>query len=318
VRTTTTTTSDAIDQSPPQITTVSIPGGLRGIVATEISAASATIQSLPDQETWCDLIASIVNDSSSLPGYEVLKYSGGNEVFRATLTWGSGDTSESIDVVCKKTVSPGGLKGLADSFRSSRARKNFDRGLLLMTANIATPLPLAAIDRARPRTNWLITEFLPDLVDLDRIALADLPQIPSDQQRETKDAIIKATSNLFARLEKGNLFHRDLKASNILLDGWQRPDHPDKPLRTVLVDLDGLHKTARTDSTRWKPLVRLAASLRDYPSLSRTDFVRFLKTYLAATDDPAWRDHFRRLSQQAEQYAEKSRARKAHKLDGYT
>lgn len=295
---------------------VTIAGGPHGVAVTGFDNSTDCDRPFPDQPTWSELLASIVNDPSGLAGYELLKYSGENEVFRATLTWKAGQAPASYEVVCKKTARQRGLRGLLDSLRAPRARKNFDRGFLLRSLGIATPLPLAMITHSQARADWLVTEYIPDLVDLDRIALVDLPRLQSRRLRKNKDALIAATGELFARLYRNNLYHRDLKASNILIAGWQSPG---KTLRTTLVDLDGLERGVRGATRRWKPLLRLAASLLDNPSLTRSDFARLLRTYLSDTEGnpSAWRGHFLRLLPAATRYADQSRRRKTHKLDGY-
>jgi hypothetical protein len=89
----------------------------------------------------------------------------------------------------------------------------------------------------------------------------------------------------------------------------------------MLVDLDGLHPRRWWDRRRrWQPLIRLGASLRDYPGLTRTDFARFLHRYLSQIGRPKaeWKTHFRRLTRDATEYAQRSQLRKTHKLDGFT
>jgi hypothetical protein len=67
-------------------------------------------------------------------------------------------------------------------------------------------------------------------------------------------------------------------------------------------------------------LVRLAASLLDYISLTRSDYCRFLQTYLARAGLPreTWKEHYRSLAAQATDYVGRAQKRKTHKLDGYT
>jgi hypothetical protein len=88
-----------------------------------------------------------------------------------------------------------------------------------------------------------------------------------------------------------------------------------------IVDLDGLapRRWWRPDH-RWQPLTRLAASLLAYPSVTRADYARCLREYLARSgDDPAaWRPRFLQLAASAADYARRSRRRKSHKLDGFS
>ena len=157
---------------------------------------------------------------------------------------------------------------------------------------------------------------MPDAVDLDQVALALLPRLEPERQRHVKDAIIRALVDLIDRMTKRGIGHRDLKASNILLTHW---DSREEPAYAWLVDLEGLRLRGVFGARRWQPLIRLAASLRCYSSVTRTDFCRFLRDYLARTG--RGRDERRRLllglSEETTAYLRKAQRRKTGKLDGY-
>jgi len=170
----------------------------------------------------------------------------------------------------------------------------------LLKAGIDTAIPLARIERTSLRgSSWLVTEFLADVVDLDQIVLSLLPHLERRALHRVKTGLSEALVELFARLCDARFYHRDLKASNILFTNWEGREGT---ARTMLVDLDGLqHRRWWHARRRWQPLVRIAASLRDYPALSRTDYARFLHQYLSRVGIPTanWKAYFRRLAREA-------------------
>ena len=243
-----------------------------------------------------------------------MKYSKSGEVFRARF---AGRHDQPLDVVCRFSRSDGG--GTSFLKRPSRAQRTLRRAVRLLHVGIDTAIPLARIERtAPPRSSWLVTEFVADVVDLDQIVLALLSHLDRRVLHKVKAGLSEALVELFVHLYDARLYHRDLKASNILFTHW---DGLEGAPRTMLVDLDGLHhRSWWTTRRRWQPLVRLAASLRDYPTICRTDFARFLHQYLSRVGIPTAdrKARFRRLAREATAYTQRSRHRKSHKLDGFT
>ena len=90
-----------------------------------------------------------------------------------------------------------------------------------------------------------------------------------------------ALARLVKKLHDANVFFRDLHAGNILID-WRRGGEP----ALFLIDLHKAWFVARLqDWMRVRDLGQLCNSL----AASRTDGVRFLKTYLAGQPDAAYR-----------------------------
>ena len=301
--------------SPLVFTPIELPNGVRGEVLSVCRVPRPGLPAiLPSADVWRPWLAQLVAAPALLPGYSVLKYSKNGEVFRAR--FGGGD-DQPHDVVCRFSRSDG--RGASLLKRPSRAQRNLRRAVRLLHVGVDTAIPMARIERtATPRSSWLVTEFVADVVDLDQIVLTLLSHLDRRALRKVKAALSEALVDLFARLYDARLYHRDLKASNILITHW---DGREGPVGTMLVDLDGLHhRRWWTARRRWQPLVRVAASLREYPALCRTDFARFLQRYLSRVGIPTanWKAHYRRLARNAIDYARRSQLRKAHKLDGFT
>ena len=295
----------------------------------------------PTMEEWRAWLDILVRDSTQLPGFKTLKYSDSVEVFRARIPIPTTSGEAHLEVLCKRTEASGMVGRATGVFRSSRARRNFDRALTCLKAGIRTAIPLALIEKqTSPRTAWLVSVFLRDVVDLDCFAMRLLPRLNASRARSAKTAIALAVAEFLARFHRAGLHHRDLKASNILLADRDLFDprtsaratsgeptdaiplaDPPRTARAFVVDLDGLAGKSRwRPNQRWQPLVRLAASLIDYAEITRTDYARCLREYMAMCDhDPAqWRMHYRRLARRAMAYARRSQHRKSGKLDGFS
>jgi hypothetical protein len=142
--------------------------------------------------------------------------------------------------------------------------------------------------------------------------------LPGREIRQLKNDLIEAAAVLIKKLCAANLAHRDFKASNLLVQ-YVSGATLEKP-EIWLLDLDGLHKSRRGGSrAAMACVVRLAASLIEYPPITQTDLARLIKRTLREIEssDTNWRIAFRRAANQASNYARAARGRKAHKLDGY-
>jgi len=254
-----------------------------------------------------EFLTKLIADPSRLPGYASLKYSAAGEVLRADAALGSGVAQ----VVCKlsRAASLGRLL-------PSRARKNARRAQVLLSAGINTARPLALLERGRE--SWLVTAYMPDLVDLDQFALSVLPRLDARESHRWKRGVIERVANLFAQILQNGLHHRDLKGSNVLLSG---PNGAGGECKAVLLDLDGLRTwIPRKAAAERSRLTRLAASLLQYKSVTRADYARFLRAYLGSTGrhTAKWRTWFGDLSARGSDYNRRAQTRKSDKLDGYS
>lgn len=315
-------------ESDPYVESIELPGGWRGEVLSRCpypTPGSDKPCALPDAGQWHSWLTSLTTDPSALCGYTVLKVSAGAEVFRARMVC----SDRMIDVIGKQSRGLGSAWWLNGAWRPSRARRNFQKAHALLRAEIPTALPLAWIERRRPqRESWLVTRFVPDLVDLDQVALSLIVQLETNQVRAVKDGIIAALVELLLQFDRHGLHHRDLKASNILLQSW---DGGFGAARTFVADLDGLRRARfRAAALHRKHLIRLAASLLGYTTFTRADGFRLLQAYVGRrpgrpggtnrrnTTRNHCRSLFRTLASRSAQYSRRARRRKLHKLDGYT
>jgi len=298
-------------------TAIDLPGGWVGYVFSPGEESVGTCRDIA-LGRWRAWLVQLVSDPSALLGYQVLKYSRTREVVRARLPAERGTPDEDLEVVCKHSEVEGWGRRLLRASRCSRAHRDFDRARMLPRIGIDTARPLALLEkRLSPRSAWLVTEYLANVVDLDQAALNLLPQCPPHRTRAIKNRLIHAVAKCFALLRRHKLHHRDLKASNLLIAHW---DDPAAPARVYVVDLEGLRGRRWWKPREWRqPLIRLAASLLSYRSITRSDYARFLRSYLSCVGfaPGEWKDLFYTVAPQADRYARRSQTRKANKLDGY-
>lgn len=291
---------------------ITLAGGWRGQVLVDDSASTPSTAASNSLSGWRDWLQQLVDRPESLPGYQSVKYSAINEVVRARL--GPSDSAATIiEVICKRS-SPRGLVSRAMGIMGqSRARRNFRRGRALAERGLATAAPLALIEQSSRGESWIVTEYLPDLTDLDQIALTTLPNLGPRAAYRLKKGCILAVAELFAALERHAMHHRDLKATNILLSDAAATGskHP----RAYLVDLDGLRlRSWRRERDGRRRLMRLAASLAEYPTITRTDYARFLRQLAA---DGQWKQQMRSLALAAERYNRTADRRRGKKWETY-
>jgi len=277
--------------------------------AVETKSDLSGNSSFPSESDWTKWIARLLAESSDSKQRQYLKYSPSVEIFRDQIP--IGETAGGIEIICKRKKA----EGFLDRIRMSRAERNFRCGWMLLQAGIQTATPLAIVDCHKPmRESFLVTRYLPDLMDLDRIAMLELPRMSRPKAVKLKRVLCDQVSAHFARFHAGRLHHRDMKASNIMVLNANTPESAS----LCILDLDGLGAASKWRSgQRWQPLMRLAASLIEYRSITRADHARCLRRYLMLTDGKSrdWREMYRRLSVQARNYAVASGARKSGKLD---
>ena len=161
---------------------------------------------------------------------------------------------------------------IRDSFRPSRARRALQHGLMLEQNGIATPRSFAAAEVRQmrcPTAAYLITQQIPSVQTLSHF----LAQHPTANQ-----ALAQRLADLLARMHNKGFSNRDLKSSNILLDGDLRP---------FLIDLDGLQvwKTLKVQRAV-ADLARLAQGLSRHEKKLRFAQWRFLKRYCQQREPP--------------------------------
>jgi tRNA A-37 threonylcarbamoyl transferase component Bud32 len=152
--------------------------------------------------------------------------------------------------------------------RPSRGLRAFRKAHHLDALDIASPRPIAAAEKRRFRilsTSYLVTQEIPNAQELgDYLTKVSSPDIK----------VAKQLGELIGKLHKEGFTHRDMKETNLLLDGELHP---------FIIDLDGLKFVDRIPEDRAATdLQRLLRASTKYPSVTKRHRMVFLKHYCRA------------------------------------
>ena len=216
-----------------------------------------------------DVLAGLLANPDALfsrPGSRILKDSRTSKVAAITIAFPEGPR----EVILKRVNVRHWTEPFKNLLRPSAVLRSWINGHTLRDRWLPTPRPLAMLHRYRfgmPDIGYLLTEKVNEAEEL--IAK---PQAADRLARIIREMHDRAVS------------HRDLKASNVLLERGTEP---------VLIDLVGVRVgKAVSIRQRCKELARLNASFLASPFVSHTVRLRFLRTYLNAgewiTDWKSW------------------------------
>jgi tRNA A-37 threonylcarbamoyl transferase component Bud32 len=206
-------------------------------------------------------------------------------------------------------------------FRPSRAWRSWQAGQHLLSRGIPTPQNLAFVSRKRsfasdfifwflPHETYLITVKDEHAVDLATYARKVLSNLAPEVRRERILGLTNALAQLVRSLHERSLSHRDLKASNILIN----VDSIDGGEQLSLIDLVGVRlRHPLPWSRRVQNLARLCISLDAVAGRTRSDSLRFLRLYLPWGLSPLndWKGFWRAIEKgiQHKRYRNRRRGR---------
>jgi tRNA A-37 threonylcarbamoyl transferase component Bud32 len=165
----------------------------------------------------------------------------------------------------------------AASLRPTPALRSWQAGHGLRQRFLPTPRPLIVLHRVRRgllHEGYLLVEKIEPACDLRQFLNA--PRVEEGRRGQLLRTAIVELARVIREMHRRRISHRDLKAANVLvqMDGDHRP-------RIWLIDLVGVSRHRRLPRRRRvQNLARLNASFLQDPKITRTDRLRFLRTYL--------------------------------------
>ncbi len=228
---------------------------------------------------------------------------------------------EPASVIVKRVLPRNSWKRLTQMFGPSRNRRAWRIANMLINRDLPTAQPLAVIERFAGGVIRLdslcFTEYMVGSHDLETFLTTSVASLPTDLQRRVKDRLGSSIVRLLKAFHARGFAHRDLKAPNLLVK-WDAPYDGGPSL--TLIDMEGIRHVGRpSERQKMQALVRLCVSLLSCPACTRTDCLRFLKSYLT---DPGrtpwdWKAHWRDLHLLSASKLEAKEKRRAWKLKRY-
>jgi hypothetical protein len=291
-------------------------GGWRGMAVKRCKhpiEASRASQMVFDRAWWTAQLRDPLRwfKEAGEPG-EVCKASHSGMVRRVLLQ----HPSDRLPVIIKRPLARNWRRAIVQCLAVSRSLRGWRRGHAMLHRDIPTAHPLAVLERrVGPFVvdSLLVTEAVPEAVDLETFLRREYEErAPADWARLKRALIDRLVTHLRRFLERG-FYHRDCKASNVLVV-------PLPEMKLLWIDMDGVRPPGRHRRERelW-PLVRLHVSLLAVPGLTRTDRVRFLRAFFTrfGSSPDHWREAWGMLAQQSEEKVVALASRRAWKRKHY-
>jgi len=219
--------------------------GLRGHDAGEFKfvAADAGLVGWIRKDLAENIFAELIRDPDALmdrAASQILKDGPKTKVVRHTFRDGPGVP---LNAIIKRFHYRTGLRRLAFFFFPAPALRCLRGSLLLKSKGVLVPKPLAALeyrDWQNLGTSYYVTEEVGDSRSLQEFWRSAVRPLPRKRRRGARRAILRDLARLLAKLHSMNIYHRDLKSSNILVQGGEGGER-----RVFLVDLDRVQERSR-------------------------------------------------------------------------
>jgi hypothetical protein len=173
----------------------------------------------------------------------------------------------------------GFLQALKDLFRTHRGRRSWMAGIAFAARGIPTGRPLALVEvrkRGLLRESFLLMEDLSRFSGVHCYVLNNFNGA-SSRGADVRKRFAEALAAALSQLHKKDIYHGDLKSSNILVeeveDGW----------KFHYIDLDGVRIGRKVSlQQRAKNLAQIETSTPD--CMTRADRMSFFQRYLRSAD----------------------------------
>jgi len=180
---------------------------------------------------------------------------------------------------------------LKDLFRPSRAKRAWIAGNSCVMRGLSVAAPVAYLERRRGR--FLIESYLV----ANTVEGQNLTEFKAQRGRQfsEKRDWLDDLARFLTRMHGRQVANRDLKADNLIVS-----QKGTKGYDFFMVDFDGIEIGPVSWRTRVKNLTRLERGLRGSAAITRTDRLRFLRTYLGPRFEDQWKKYWCGIARQAD------------------
>jgi len=127
---------------------------------------------------------------------------------------------DSLDVAVKQFRSPGGLAGLRQKFRGTKARLSWDAALAFQAAGLPTARPLILAESLHGGPSFFVTEYLADVLEARFVfRAAEKGELEETFPKLDYEGFLAHLGRTLRRMHDAGCWHRDLSIGNVLLHG---------------------------------------------------------------------------------------------------
>jgi serine/threonine protein kinase len=279
-----------------EITEIAIAGGWRGRVAVRTSDGKRYSKS-----DWEKLLA---EPEKLFEGTEkTLKVDGANTVTVKHLDIGG----MGVKAVIKRRYRSGGIRGIFRMLGPAHSIWNFFTAVKVTQYELPAASPLAAIYHRK----FLFCDqsiYLSGYAEGTNLYefLRNVDSKSSERYRIMRE-LSQQMAYIFAELHRNNLWHRDAKATNFVVNRDN-----DGKYQVTITDVDGIKQyLLKSESRQLQGLWQLASTVMGLGGISRTDYLRTFKIYCeyAGIANKRHGDIYERLAEKAESKFRQRQAR---------
>ena len=270
-----------------EISEVAPAGGWRGWVAVRAAGKDQFSKS-----GWEKLLA---EPEKLLEGaQQTLKSEGLNTVTVKYLDIGG----RGVKAVIKRRHSGGGIRGFFRLMGAAHAIRNFIAAVKMRQYGMPVAAPLAAVYHKRflfCDESIYISEYVEGTNLYDFLKRM---QTQGEERYWIMREVSGRMAEIFAELHKNNLWHRDAKATNFVVNQDGEGEYC-----VTITDVDGIKQYfSHSEDRQMQGLWQLAASVMGLAGITRTDYLRMFEIYCdeVRIPDEQRGDIYRRLAQKAE------------------
>jgi serine/threonine protein kinase len=270
-----------------EISEVALAGGWRGWVAVRAAGKDQFSKS-----GWEKLLAS---PEKLLEGaQQTLKSEGLNNVTVKYLDIGG----RGAKAVIKRRHRGRGIRGIFRSMGAAHAIRNFIAAVKIKQYGLPVAAPLAAVYHKR----FLFCDesiYISEYVEGTNLyEFLKRMRAQSEERYWIMRELCGKMAEIFAELHKNNLWHRDAKATNFVVNQDGEGEY-----RVTITDVDGIKQYfSHSEDRQMQGLWQLAASVMGLAGITRTDYLRMFEIYCDEVRIPTEQrgNIFRRLAQKAQ------------------